>query len=257
MKASIVIANYNNAKFISECISSLKNQTYEDYEIIIFDDNSKDNSIEEIEKFQNIKIIKNKIQTKYGSLNQMNAFYKAIELSEGEIIFFLDSDDFFNEKKIEEIMNVFFSNETKDIVFDYPILTYENNKKEKVSPKTTINKYWGYIHPTSCIAARKKFILDNYHKLSINSYVDIWLDFRILIYCKYVFDNYIILNENLTFYRQSEINISSKFKKYSKNWWIRRNDAHKFLFDVTKKENIKIRKNFDYFLTKFLMLFLK
>ena len=43
-----------------------------------------------MEKFKNIKIIKNKIQTKYGSLNQMNAFYKAIEISEGEIIFFLD-----------------------------------------------------------------------------------------------------------------------------------------------------------------------
>ena len=106
MKASIVIANYNNAKFINECIKSLNNQTYKNFEIIIFDDNSKDNSIEEMEKFKNIKIIKNKIQTKYGSLNQMNAFYKAIEISEGEIIFFLDSDDFLM-KKIEEIINVF------------------------------------------------------------------------------------------------------------------------------------------------------
>ena len=78
MKASIVIANYNNGKFINECITSLKNQTYKNFEIIIFDDNSKDNSIKEMEKFKNIKIIKNKIQTKYGSLNQMNAFCKAI-----------------------------------------------------------------------------------------------------------------------------------------------------------------------------------
>ena len=164
MKASIVIANYNNGKFINECITSLNNQTYENFEIIIFDDNSKDNSIEEMKKFKNIKIIKNKIQTKYGSLNQMNAFYKAIEISEGEIIFFLDSDDFFNERKVEEIINVFLANENKDIVFDYPILTYENDKQEKVLPKKTINKYWGYIHPTSCITARKKFILDNYNK---------------------------------------------------------------------------------------------
>ena len=56
MRASIVIANYNNGKFINECITSLKNQTYKNYEIIIFDDNSKDNSIEEMEKFKNIKI---------------------------------------------------------------------------------------------------------------------------------------------------------------------------------------------------------
>ena len=257
MKASIVIANYNNAKFINECIKSLNNQTYKNFEIIIFDDNSKDNSIEEMEKFKNIKIIKNKIQTKYGSLNQMNAFYKAIEISEGEIIFFLDSDDFFNEKKIEEVINVFLSNENKDIVFDYPILTYENNKQEKVLPKKTINKYWGYIHPTSCITVRKKFILDNYNKFSESIYTDIWIDFRILVYSKFVFNNYIILDKNLTYYRQSEVNISSKFKKYSKNWWVRRNAALNFLFDVAKKENIKIKKNLDYFLTKFFTMFFK
>ena len=68
MKASVVIANYNNAKFIQDCINSLNSQTYKDIEIIFFDDNSSDNSIEIIEKFKNIKIIKNKIQTKFGSL---------------------------------------------------------------------------------------------------------------------------------------------------------------------------------------------
>ena len=91
MKASIIIANFNNAKFIPECISSLNSQTYKDLEIILFDDNSKDNSIEEAEKFKNIKIIKNKIQTDFGSINQINAFKKCVEISTGDIIFFLDS----------------------------------------------------------------------------------------------------------------------------------------------------------------------
>ena len=86
---------------------------------------------------------------------------------------------------------------------------------------------------------------------------DIWLDFRILIYCKYVFDNYIILNENLTFYRQSEINISSKFKKYSKNWWKRRNEAHDYFFDFIKKNNLKARKNLDFYITKFINKIIK
>ena len=54
MKASVVIANYNNAKFIDDCINSLISQTYKNIEIIFFDDNSKDNSIETIKKFDNI-----------------------------------------------------------------------------------------------------------------------------------------------------------------------------------------------------------
>ena len=88
MKASVVIANYNNAKYIGDCISSLKSQTYNNVEMIFYDDNSKDNSAEVIKKFENVKVIENNSQTNFGSFNQMNAFKNAIELSTGDIIFF-------------------------------------------------------------------------------------------------------------------------------------------------------------------------
>ena len=107
MKASVVVVNYNNAEFIQDCINSLNSQTYNNIEVIFFDDNSKDNSIEIIEKFKNVKVIKNKTQTNFGSLNQMNAFKKAVELSTGDIIFFLDSDDYFQKNKIEKVVNSF------------------------------------------------------------------------------------------------------------------------------------------------------
>lgn len=156
MKASVVIANFNNAKYIQDCINSINTQTYSNIEIIFFDDNSKDNSIEIIEKFENVKIIKNKIQNKFGSLNQINAFKKAIEISTGELIFFLDSDDFFHNDKIEKVTNLFLNDQNKMIIFDYPII-FKNEAKFK--PKI-VNKffktYWGYIHPTSCITIRKK-----------------------------------------------------------------------------------------------------
>ena len=58
MKASIVIANYNSAKYIDDCINSFKKQTYKNFEIIFFDDNSKDHSVNEILKFNEIQIIK-------------------------------------------------------------------------------------------------------------------------------------------------------------------------------------------------------
>ena len=54
MRASVVIANYNNAKFIPDCINSLKSQTYNNIEVIFFDDNSTDSSLEVIEKFENV-----------------------------------------------------------------------------------------------------------------------------------------------------------------------------------------------------------
>tara|TARA_Y100000591_G_scaffold306844_1_gene305678 strand:+ start:408 stop:815 length:408 start_codon:yes stop_codon:yes gene_type:complete len=135
MKASVVIANYNNANFIEDCINSLNSQTYNNLEIIFFDDNSKDNSIEIIKKFSNIKVIANNSQTSFGSFNQMNAFKKAIEVSTGDIIFFLDSDDFFHKDKIEKIVNIFFNNDDKNIIYDLPIIV---KKKHKIYQKKKI-----------------------------------------------------------------------------------------------------------------------
>ena len=95
--ASILIANYNSSQYIKQCIESLNSQTYKNLEIIFFDDNSSDNSLDVIKQFTNVKIIENKIQTKFGSLNQLNAFKEAIKISKGELIFLLDSDDYFYE----------------------------------------------------------------------------------------------------------------------------------------------------------------
>ena len=158
MKASIVIANYNNAQFINECINSLNSQTYNDIEIIFFDDNSQDNSIEIIEKFKNVKIIKNNVQTNFGSINQMNAFKKGVELSTGDVIFFLDSDDYFHKNKIEMIINQFLQDNTKMVIFDFPIIL--KDKKEILQKKANnlFKTYWGYIHPTSCISIRKEIV---------------------------------------------------------------------------------------------------
>ena len=158
MKASVVIANYNNAKFIGDCINSLNSQTYSNIEIICFDDNSKDNSIEVIKKFNNVKVLANKSQSNFGSFNQMNAFKKAIEISTGDIIFFLDSDDFFHKDKIEKVMNFFSKNNDKNIIYDLPIIIKDKVQIYQKSTKNLFKTYWGYIHPTSCISIRKRFI---------------------------------------------------------------------------------------------------
>ena len=50
MKATILIANYNNQKYLKDCINSLLKQSYKNKEIIFFDDKSNDNSIKEVKK---------------------------------------------------------------------------------------------------------------------------------------------------------------------------------------------------------------
>jgi glycosyltransferase involved in cell wall biosynthesis len=255
MKASIVIANYNNSNFIEDCINSLSSQTYKNIEIIFFDDNSTDNSRDVIKKFDNIKIIQNKIQTKYGSLNQMNAFEKSVQLSTGDIIFFLDSDDYFKQDKVEKIINFFLKHKDKKIVFDFPTIIKENKKFNIKWKKKFFNSYWGYIHPTSCISIRREFVDEVFNKTINDKFTDIWLDLRVLLFSKYL-SEYNVINENLTFYRKFEGNISSKFKKFQKLWWKRRNDAHSYFFNFMKINNIKTKKNLDFYITRFINKFI-
>ncbi len=162
MKASVIIANFNNSKFVDQCIESLNSQTHENIEIIFFDDNSTDNSLEIIKKYKNVEVIENKIQTKFGSINQINAFQKCIEKSTGDVIFLLDSDDFFSKNKIEKVIKIFEENDNKCIIFDFPIILNQKKRKHIRKKNNFLGTYWGYIHPTSCISIKKKHIKKNF-----------------------------------------------------------------------------------------------
>ena len=256
MKISVVIANYNSANFIEQCINSLNSQTYKDIEIIFFDDNSSDNSIDKIEKFSNVKVIKNKNQTMYGSLNQLNAFKESINQSTGELIFFLDSDDYFHERKVETIVSYFKNNNETKILFDLPINVYKTSKNKEKGDKNFFKTYWPFIHPTSCITIKREVVDKLFTSISSNDYTDVWMDLRICLYAKYILKSFNRVNENLTYYRRTANNVSSNFRKFSTNWWRRRNQAHEYFHSFCKNNNIKFKKNLDYLLTKFICLFI-
>jgi glycosyltransferase involved in cell wall biosynthesis len=256
-KVSILIANYNNAKYIEECINSLEKQTYKNIEIVFFDDFSKDDSISIISKFPKVKVIQNTDKTTIGSFNQINAYEEAFKICEGEIIFFLDSDDFFHVNKIEEIVKYFDENKKAKIVFDYPLI--KNNKEVTIlkKRKKIFNRQWPYIHPQSCISIKRKDFESVLKATNAKLYPDIWLDFRIIIYSKYILKEMYILNKNLTYYRQLNTNISSKFKFLSNEWWKRRLQAHEYLKFFLNVYKIKYKNNLDFFVTKIYNLFIK
>ena len=256
-KVSVLIANYNNAKYINECIQSLSNQTYKNIEIIVFDDVSNDRSIRELKKFKNIELIVNNKHGNYGSFNQMNAYKEAFKKSSGEIIFFLDSDDYFHEEKINKVLEVFNSSKNIEIIYDMPIYKYENKIKKIRFKKKIIDNYWPYIHPQSCIAIKRELMERIFLETCFESFSDTWMDFRISLYSEYVVKNFHILKENLTFYRQSSSNISAKFKYLSKPWWVRRLEAHRYVEFFFKKNDINYKKNLDYFFTLFVNQFIK
>jgi len=256
MKVSVLIANYNNANYISDCISSLKKQSYKDIEIIFFDDKSTDSSLEIIKKFSGVVVLSNKSEKKkHSSFNQLNSYKEAFKKSTGEIIFFLDSDDYFHEEKIASVVKEFEKNNNLKIIYDLPII--KSDRGEKISKRQLSNKnYWPYIPNQSCLSISRKHIEEIYDLIDFDLFPNIWMDFRIGIVSKYILDSYYILNKRLTYYRQSEKNVSSKFKHMSRTWWQRRLEAHNYIKYFFLKNKIKHKKNLDYYFTKFINLFL-
>lgn len=96
MKLSIVVPAYNVEKYIERCINSMINYDY-DYEIIIINDGSTDNTLNVVEKYRNLKNIKIISQRNKGLSYARNV---GIKNAEGEYISFIDSDDFVDLKEM-------------------------------------------------------------------------------------------------------------------------------------------------------------
>ena len=257
IKVSVLIANYNNEKYLNECIDSIKKQTYQNVEIIIHDDSSSDNSIKRINKYKNITIIRNRKRGKYGSYNQMNGYYRAFKKSKGKIIFLLDSDDLFKKNKIKTVVNKFSKNKKISSLFDLPIYKYSNKLKFIKNKKKIISNFWPFIPPQSCIVMKREKFKEIIKKINFNLFPDIWMDFRIGMYLKYIKKDFYILDQNLTYYRQSQEMISANFKFLSFAWWKRRKQAHDYVQYFFDKNKINHQRNLDYLLTNLIYFFIK
>jgi glycosyltransferase involved in cell wall biosynthesis len=89
-KVSFVIPCYNLAHFLPECITSILGQTYDDFEILIMDDCSPDNTPEVAQSFLDPRVIHVRNQVNLGHLQNYN---KGIELSKGNYIWLISADD--------------------------------------------------------------------------------------------------------------------------------------------------------------------
>lgn len=95
-KFSIIIPVYNVEKYIKRCIESVTNQTYKDYEIIVVNDGSTDKSMDIVKEFDT-KVINSKHVSVSEARNQGS------QVAKGEYLIFLDSDDYWENKLLENI----------------------------------------------------------------------------------------------------------------------------------------------------------
>jgi len=141
---SIIIPTYNRAYILPETIKSIQNQLFKDWEILIIDDGSSDNTKEVIEN-----ISKNLSQIKYfyqiNSERSVARNYGA-SLAQGKYLLFLDSDDFFKEEHLQNIYKEIINKENPIGLFFTNILYCTNNGIEKPNiPIMEIGKEFKYM----------------------------------------------------------------------------------------------------------------
>lgn len=93
-KVSFIVITHNFEKFVCDCLSSIKNQTYKNIEIVIVDDVSKDNTREKIRKFiQNNPEIETKFIQNEKNIGQLASFLEGLKVAGGQFICAIDGDD--------------------------------------------------------------------------------------------------------------------------------------------------------------------
>jgi len=253
---SILITNFNKEKYLTKSIQSCLSQNFKNKEIFFFDDCSTDNSIKILKKKNyNINIIYNKKKIfKSGTLNQIFAIYKIFKQSKGEIIFLLDSDDFFKKNKIDIIFKKFKNNKKLNFVQDRP---YSIKYKKIMSLKKKSFNYsiWPSFYPTSCIAVRRNFFYNFFKFSQMAKFPNLEIDARLSIYA-FLNNEFHVLKNNLTVYNFDRHGISSTYKKYSIGWWKKRKEAFEYMKILMKKKKLKFIYSFDYYLTKIINFFI-
>ena len=159
MNFSIIIPTFNSAKTIQKNLESIILQSFDDYQVVVIDNNSTDETVNIIKK-NKIKNIKFLIEKDNGIFDAIN---KGIKISDNEYISVLHSDDFYNDKDV--LLNVFKTFEedaSNDIVYGDLIYVKKNNINSKVRywkpgsfRKNSFFKGWHPPHPSFFL---KKFI---------------------------------------------------------------------------------------------------
>ena len=158
---SILIAQYNNGKYLSEAIESIKSQTYTNWEIIIVDDCSTDNSKELYKQYENDE----KIKIYYNDENKGCGYTKrrCTELASGELCGFLDPDDTLTDDALEVMTQEHRKNPQAAVICSRHFICDDNMKplwESAIRKKQSLSYLTERSHSPEVFASFKKKMYD-------------------------------------------------------------------------------------------------
>ena len=211
---SFVVTSFNYAHLITETLDSLINQTYKNFEIVVVDDGSKDNSLEVIQNYVNkypfIHLFTHPNHENRGLPASMRL---GIEKATGEYVAFCESDDYLRSDYLQKKVDVI--NKYSDVVIISNGIKMFGNEKDihargwvcqhiRKLLKTggtpvdmRYNQEFNFIPTLSSVMIRKDVLVQLDYNTPVPAWLDFWLYRQILI--RYVL---YFVDEELTFWRQ-------------------------------------------------------
>lgn len=167
VKYSFIVPVYNTSKYLKKCLDSLVKQTFKDFEIIIVNDGSTDNSSNIISKYQdtykNIKVVNQKNEGLSMARNN------GVKEANGKYLIFIDSDDYVEKDLLQEV-----NKEIKDTeVLRYQVISENEDGSNKVNFNEEVfdivNGYqafkylsnYHFVEPAWCYAFKKDYYVNN------------------------------------------------------------------------------------------------
>lgn len=224
MKISVVTASYNYQDYIKETILSVLNQTYKDWELIVVDDCSTDNSVEAIKSFNDERI---KLFVNEKNLGLQKTVKRGIENATGEWIVFLESDDVITADNIEKKVSIaqkyndinlifndceFFGDEEKVRDFTIALKKTRTLLCGKNYPQNMFYNFYlsNKIFTFSSVMAKREDLL----KISFEPPMDCLLDWWLWVQLAYI-GKYYYIPEKFTKWRLHTDSYIYKSKHYS------------------------------------------
>ncbi|KAF0362062.1 glycosyltransferase [Pediococcus acidilactici] len=159
VEISIVVPVYNGEKYINKLLMSIYQQSFTNYEVIIIDDNSNDNTLKVVKKF-----CQEDSRFNYFSFDENRGVSEArnqgIKMAKGNFIFFIDGDDYITRNCLKEIHSRL-DDSTDALMLNYKVV---NEQGESINPHTL--HFFEEKFPDHCVDGREAFRLLLTHQVS-------------------------------------------------------------------------------------------
>ncbi len=215
-KVSIIIPAYNAIKYLPETVESVLKQSFTDFELLIINDGSSDNTVEWVSSISDsrVRLISQENKGLSGARNT------GITSSKGEYISFLDADDIWEPTKIEKQVYKLDNDPTVGLVYTWVKYFYEDIESVRLGDPDAEGNVLKAILEANVVmcgsnAMVRRFCFEEVGKFDENlTSIEDW-DMWIRIASKYSFA---VVKEALVYYRQHNSNMSKNYEMMIQNF---------------------------------------